>query len=242
VAATLVFVVLIAVCWTAAWVRTRRPPPALEWFAGGSALLTFGAFMWPPDYYPHYGWFFAPFLALSLALPAARLVRGAHQWLLWALVLVAAALAAVVGLRQFQQVHALHAGDPTPFVKAHTSPGACVLADLPTVTILANRFVSRAPRCPALVDPIGTSYALTGGRNGVGGAGRDPQVRRTWLAAFGAAEYVWLQCPPSLRRPCLTSRRVPWTPALRHAFSRQFEPVPGQRVPSLFVRRRRQPS
>jgi hypothetical protein len=144
----------------------------------------------------------------------------------------------VVGVRQFQQVRALHAGDPTPFVRANTPAGACVLADIPTVTILSNRFVPSAPRCPAMVDPIGTSYALTGGRNGVNGAGRNSEVRATWVAAFGAAQYVWVQCPPSVHRECLTNRRVPWTAALRHSFARQFEPVPGQRVPSLFVRRK----
>jgi alpha-1,2-mannosyltransferase len=235
--AAILFVAFIALCWVAAWLRTRRPPPALEWFGAATALLIFAAFLWPPDYYPHYGWFFAPFLALSVALPASRLLAGARRPVVPVLAIAAAALAAVVGVRQFQQLHALHSGDPTPFVRAHTPAGACVLADIPTVTILSNRFVSGAPHCPALVDPIGTSYALTGGRNGVDGAGRNPQVRATWLAAFAGAQYVWLQCPPSVRRACLTSRRVPWTPTLRRAFSREFKPVPGQRVPSLFVRR-----
>jgi alpha-1,2-mannosyltransferase len=238
VVAALVFAGIIVACSAAAWVRARRAPPALEWFAVLSALLTFAAFMWPPDYYPHYGWFFAPFLALSLALPAARLFSGARPATVAVLTLAAAALAVVVGVRQFEQLRTLRAGDPTPFVRAHTPKGACVLADIPSVTLLANRFVSGAPHCSDLVDPIGTSYALSGGRNGVTGAGRNRAVRETWLAAFGAAQYVWLQCPPSDRRPCLTSRRVPWTPTLRRAFARQFEPVPGQKVPSLFVRRK----
>lgn len=245
VVAVLALAGFVAVCSVAVWVRVRRAPPALEWFAILTAIVTFTAFMWPPDYYPHYGWFFAPFLALAIALPAGRLAgalgarpRPAYGRVVALLTLAAAALALAVGERQFHQLSALRSGNPAPFVRDHTQGGACVLSDIPSVTLLADRFVSSAPRCSALVDGIGTSYALTGGRNGVTGAGGNAEVRATWLAAFGAAQYVWLQCPPWVRHQCLTSRRVPWTPALRRYFERSFQPVRGQgRVPSLFVRR-----
>jgi hypothetical protein len=220
----------------AAWRQTRRPPSPLGWFALLSGALICAAFLWPPDYYPHYAWFFAPFLALSLALPAAR-AAGAFK--ARALIAVAAGTAAAVGGGlQFHQLSGLRSRDPAPLVRRDTPAGACILVDIPTVTILADRFVSSTPGCSTLTDPIGTSYALTGGRNGVTGAARTRAVRATWTAAFAAAQYVWLQCPPWVRPQCLTVRRVPWTRTLRVYFSRHFAAVPGQgRVANLYVRR-----
>jgi hypothetical protein len=155
------------------------------------------------------------------------------------LLAAAAGVATVLGgVLQFHQLSGLRSGDPTPLVRRATPAGACILADIPTVTILSDRFVSTEPRCSAMADPIGTSYALTGGRNGVTGAARAPAVRATWTSAFAAAQYVWIQCPPWVRPQCLTVRRVPWTHALRLYFARHFTAVPGQgRVANLYVRR-----
>jgi hypothetical protein len=55
---------------------TRRAPAPLEWFALGSLALVAAAFLWPADFYYHYAAFLAPFLALSLALPVARLAAA----------------------------------------------------------------------------------------------------------------------------------------------------------------------
>ena len=54
----------------------HSPPPALDWFAAGSCVLVVASFLWPADFYYHYAAFLAPFLALALALPAARLVAA----------------------------------------------------------------------------------------------------------------------------------------------------------------------
>jgi hypothetical protein len=224
-------------CGLGARWRTRRPPSPLERFGWLTAALMLAAFLWPADYYPHYAWFFAPFLALCVALPASRLAsRTMRSWPVALLTLAAAAITIVVGARQFHQLSALRSGDPAPLVRRATPPGACVLADIPAVTILSDRFVSGAPGCSQMVDPIGTSYALSGGRNGVTGAGRTPAVRAAWMSAFEAAQYIWLQCPPTARRQCLTRRRVPWTRSLRLYISRHFAPVRGQRANgNLFV-------
>jgi hypothetical protein len=204
--------------------------------------LILASFLWPADYYPHYAWFFAPFLALSVALPAPHFASASGRGRIPAVALftvAAAAVAIVVGVRQFHQLSGLRSGDPTPLVRHDTPAGACVLADIPAVTILSDRFVSAVLGCSAMVDPIGTSYALSGGRNGVTGAGRTPAVRAVWLSAFGAAQYVWLQCSPTAQRQCLTVRRVPWTRALRMYFAEHFEPLygdPGHA--NLFARKR----
>ncbi|HEX4659450.1 MAG TPA: hypothetical protein VH307_18845, partial [Streptosporangiaceae bacterium] len=62
-----------AVTLAAAWIATRRPPPPLDWFGVLTAALVVAGFMWPPGFFFHFPAFLAPFLALALALPAARL-------------------------------------------------------------------------------------------------------------------------------------------------------------------------
>jgi hypothetical protein len=234
--AAAVLIGFAATCMLTAWRRTRRSPPPLERFAALSSVVILVAFLWPPDYYPHYAWFFAPFLALSLALPAARVLAPLNTR---SVIVITAGIVSVVGAAlQFHQLGGLRARDPAPLVRRATPAGACVLTDIPTVTILADRFASTAPGCSPMVDPIGTSYALAGGRNGVTGAARTPAVRARWSSAFAAARYVWLQCPPWVRPQCLTVRRVPWTRSLRLYFSHHFAPVPGQgRLANLYVRR-----
>ena len=63
----------MALCVVAATVISRRPPPPLERFSLVTSALVVAAFLWPPDYYPHYAAFLEPFLVCAIALPAARL-------------------------------------------------------------------------------------------------------------------------------------------------------------------------
>jgi len=70
-----VLVFAVAAQLAAAW-ATRRPPAPLDWFAFTSAVLIVVMLLWPPYYADHYAAFLGPFLALSLGLPAARLVHG----------------------------------------------------------------------------------------------------------------------------------------------------------------------
>jgi hypothetical protein len=63
----------IVVCVLSATVISRRPPPPLEGFSIATSALVIAAFLWPPDYYPHYAAFLEPFLLCAVALPAARL-------------------------------------------------------------------------------------------------------------------------------------------------------------------------
>jgi alpha-1,2-mannosyltransferase len=69
-------VLFVIVAQIAASRVTRRPPAPLDWFAVVCAALIVVMFLWPPYYASHYSAFFGPFLALSLALPVARLAEG----------------------------------------------------------------------------------------------------------------------------------------------------------------------
>jgi hypothetical protein len=237
----LVLVALAIAGAVAAAVRDRQPPPALDTFALGSAALVLVAFLWPADYYPHYAWFFAPFLALSLALSVGRLVSGQARPgtpLALALTAAVAVLVGVAAEKQFTQLAKAKSGQPAALARRQIPAGACVLTDLQDFTLVSDRFVSTKPGCSTMVDLIGTEYALAHGHNGVTGAGNVPAVENLFLAAFQKADFVWLQCSPGRARGCLTNRRIPWTPAILAYFRHHFVRAPGHpSLANLYVRR-----
>lgn len=240
----------VLACVAGAWLRTRRAPPDLEWFALGGAVVVLAAFLWPPDYYFHYAAFFAPFLAMSIALPAGRLIadrrdrpsrpRSAASLVAPSLTAAAALAFAVMAYNEGNHETTLGAWNPAASARREIPAGACVLTDITAIALVADRFTSSVPGCSLMIDPVGTDYALSGGRNGVTGAGRNPAVQRVWLDAFKHTQYVWISCTPAGSRRCngSTNRRIPWTPAILAYFRGHFRPVhaPGG-VPNLFVRR-----
>jgi hypothetical protein len=201
----------------------HAPPPPLEWFAMLTAALVVLAFMWPPGFFFHFPAFLAPFLALALALPVSRLLPapGGGRWPAWAATALACAVIGVFAVIQ--------AGSETTLaprvgpaaiaaVRRTIPPGACVLTDQVSFTIAANRFSSAQPGCPEMIDPLGTDYALSPGRDGLNGAGRFPAVAAIMRQAFAHAQYVWLARRYNLRR-------IGWSPSLRTYFSHHFTRV-----------------
>jgi alpha-1,2-mannosyltransferase len=232
----------VAFCVLRTWLGDRGAPPAFEWFALLTAALVLASFLWPPDYYLHYGWFFAPFLALAVALPAARLTAGPRvgagagrglgagaprRSRLVPLLCAAAAIAIVVmTVVQTRQEAQLTAISPGAAARRQIPAGACVLTDNSALTIVADRFTSRVSDCPVIVDAIGTDYALAGGRNGITGAGRSRALRAVWGSALAHAQYVWIACPPSAGPGCKSNRRIPWTRATTAYLRRHFHRLP----------------
>lgn len=238
IAAALVLALIVVGGQIAAARHQRTFPPALESFALGSVVLVLAAFLWPADYYMHYAWFFAAFLALALGLSASRAMPAHPGGAAAVLGAAAAAAVLVVGAVQLHQLARLRAGDPAPVAHRRIAAGACVLTDNPALTIVSDRFVAKTPGCSAIVDGIGTDYALSHGRNGVTGAGRTAALRALWLSAFEHARYVWISCPPHAFPGCKTDRRIPWTHSILSYFRHHFRPDrgPGSLL-NLFVRR-----
>ena len=234
--------VLLAGLSAAAWLVTRRPPPALDWFAVVSAALVVVAFLLPADFYYHYPGFLAPFLALSVALPAARLLAadpggalarrpGGRRLdrLRWSAAGLAGLVLVVLPFAIPRAEDAPTPVFPTAAVSRVIPPGACVLTDQASLLIAAGRFSSGVPGCSLMVDATGTDFVLGQGRNGFT-AGRVPAVAAAWRQAFGAAQYVLLTR--------YNARRIAWTPALRSYFTRHFALVPGPWAPlSLYIRK-----
>ncbi len=240
--AAVIVMALIAVLFAGSWLVTRCPPPALDWFAVASAALVVAAFLLPDDFYYHYPGFLAPFLAMSLALPAARLLAGGPgaalprrpaalrlDRLRWSVAGLAGLVIAVLPFAVPRAENAPTPVYPAAAVRRVIPPGACVLTDQVSLLIAADRFSSDAGGCSLMVDATGTDFVLGHGRNGFT-AGRVPAVAAVWRQAFGAAQYVWLTP--------YNTRRIAWTPSLRSYFARHFTLMHGSWAPlSLYVRK-----
>ncbi len=206
----------------------HSPPPALDRFATTSCALVVAAFLWPVDFYYHYAAFLAPFLALTMALPAARLLAalpagGTRNRIgLLQRAAPATAAAALLILTAFQanlqsRERVSVPADEIAAVKRLIPPGSCVATDQASNTIAIDRFVSAVPGCSLMIDGLGTDYALSDGRNPQTYAGSSPAAEAAWMSAFRAATYVWLTT--------VSYRRIPWTPQLKAYFNSHFVPL-----------------
>jgi hypothetical protein len=241
--------VIVAGTLTAAYLVTRQRPPALEWFGVATAALVVVAFLIPDDFYYHYPAFLAPFLAIAIALPAARLINGwtarsarpagaavaaGARRAAWLPRTAAGVVALAVLVLPFAAGGAESSPTPTfasalPALERVIPPGSCVASDQASLLIAADRFYSTAAGCPVLVDGTGTSYALGHGQTALT-AGRVPAVAAVWRQAFGAARYVLLTS--------YNQNRIAWTPQLRAYFQDHFARVNGNWAPlTLYVRK-----
>jgi alpha-1,2-mannosyltransferase len=235
--AVLALVILVVVTWAAAVAVTRQPPPILDWFAAVTTVLIVAMFLWPPQFHYHFTEFLAPFMALTIALPVARLFSGAEPdgglAVAWprtgsakaarqagtAIVAVAAlALVVVAGFQFRLESAAARVIGPIPAAIDQMVPsGACVLTDQVSVTLAANRFVSTDPNCPKMVDSLGTTLALSDGLKPKTGAATVPRVNQAWSQTFSKAQYVLLTAS--------NPRRIAWSPQLEAYFSSHFHLV-----------------
>ena len=235
-------VVFVAGALLLSWRADHGPLTALDMFAVGSCALVSAAFLTYPQFFPHFPAFLAPFLAMSAGLAAARLaaLRPARPAtgpacparaaglapaaLRRAEAAVTAAATVAVLVLAVQQGYAERRVTPRvspaaiAAVQRIVRPGACVLTDQVSYTIAAGRFYSGDPRCPLLVDSIGTDYALGHGRDAASEAARFSAVAAVWRDALRQAQYVWLTTG-------YNRRRIAWTPALRSYFRARFRPV-----------------
>jgi alpha-1,2-mannosyltransferase len=226
-AATLLIVGFVVGCYGLAFLMNGRVPPVLDLFALGATALVVASFMWPTQFHYHFGAFLAPWLGLAIGLAASTLiperspapgggavVPSAVQW--GAAGLVALAILGMAGL-QYRWEHT-RIGHVPVWVSTDAQrlipPGACLLADEVSFSVMANRLTSDVPGCSLLLDATGSNYALSHGRDPETGAARYPRVQALWNYAFAHAQYVWLSG--------LNNHRVAWTPQLRAYFSSHF--------------------
>lgn len=244
-AVALAIVTVVVVTMVAGWLLTRRPPPALDWFAVASTALVVAAFLWYSQFFDHFAAFLAPFLSMALALPAARVLdavarrRARPQATIRASWLPAGVATLAIGLAAASQVSMVTGHRPLvspaaiAVARRIIPPGACVLTDQASYLIAADRFTSAKPGCSPMVDPLGTDYALSNGREGDTGAAHAAAVAAVFRGALTEADYAWLTIG-------FDARRMAWTPSLRRYFRHNFVPVyTDGRRDVLYVRRPR---
>jgi len=207
----------IAVLYAAAYLAAGRRPAALDAYALLCAVAVTGMLLWPRLYYPHYGAFDGPFLALAVALPAGLLAERPRASSRAARVVVAATLAVAVAAAGAARVRA-ESGDRGIQVAAAAGrlipPGACVVTNDSAYTVAAGRFFSGHPGCPAMTDSFGTMIALTSGHPRDASAAVLAPAAALWQATLEHAAYVWLTGD--------TVAQIPWNSGLDGYFRRHF--------------------
>jgi alpha-1,2-mannosyltransferase len=205
---------------TVAWHAGRRRPAPLDWFAPATAAGTVAMFLWPSQFHYHFPAFLAPFLGLSIALPAGRLLAGRGGWPPRLAGGLAGSVIAVFTVVQAQAETGLAPLVPPAQIAAaarQIPPGACAATDEVSLLILAGRFVPASGGCPGVLDGLGTDLALSGGLKPETGAARAAAVAMVWQRVFSHARFAWLS-PYS-------ERRIAWSPALRGYFTGHFTRV-----------------
>jgi alpha-1,2-mannosyltransferase len=222
-AAAAVLFVFVLTAWLLAS-RSGYPATALDWFALLSTAAVTVMLFSPSEWYEHYAAFAGPFLVVLVALSAARLVaagtdpQARRAYGAGAAVAVIAVLAiAAMGAADGYAATKLYPARDLAAAAALIPPGACVLTDTASVTIVIDRFSARSPGCPALVDAVGTLIATTDGKDFVAGPAALVGDTGAWQAAFQHADYVWL-----IGNAGYTGARIAWTPALYAYFVRHF--------------------
>jgi hypothetical protein len=217
----------------AAGFAVRPRPRPLDWFALGTASLTVAALLRAPDFFPHYAYFTAAFLALLLAVSCDRLVRSASVWsVTWprrrgrrrtglsipTVALALALLLAVVGfVRAVTRPGLLERSpDPGPAIARVVPSGACVVTDQPALALTADRFAADSGGCPSVVDSYGTWIAADPS-NPPSPSGPFPSgLVDQWRSWLSRADYVVLSGDPF---------RIPWAPELRSWFAIHFRRI-----------------
>jgi alpha-1,2-mannosyltransferase len=238
---------LIVGLYVAGYLARNRRLAVLDAYALLGAVAVTGMLLWPRLYYSHYGAFEGPFLALAVALPAGLLTarpdekRAAEAARPAALPAVVAAVLVTVlvamGVGQFRAESGMRGIQVTAEADRLIPPGACVVTNDAPFTVVADRFFSSRPGCPAMVDPFGTFFAVTGGSGRHSSAVVLAPVVALWHATLEQATYVWLTGD--------TVAQIPWNSGLYGYFRRHFrliglagQPVPWRDVPrpGLYLR------
>ena len=218
---------------------------AVEVFSLLAALATVGLLFIPVEYFDHYAYFPAPFLALALGCAVARIVGAVAAMLGAGRTRVGFSVAALLGLVAFAAAtvgvvrvvadetafdHSEMAHYPLlgPAIAAAVPARACASSDDVALLIEANRFFSSVPRCPDVVDADGTWLAEDPtAATGVRGPS-DAELVQTWHDIFTRSDYVVLRAPYSFR--------IPFGASLRRSFTTDFRRVGGGNV-AVYERR-----
>jgi hypothetical protein len=208
--------VVVAVCF-GVW---RRSITRLEVFVLLATLTTIAGLLAPRQFYDHYTYAIAAFLAVLLGAVVGRYVDAIpaerHHRVGGGVALVAvAATAGFVLSSDTNRIRGVmaEAAAVSPAIAADIPAGSCVVTDYPILLVEADRWDAKAHGCPTIDDPFGLFISADGTP--------PPGVRpfpksfvAQWATAFTHARYVVLTYA--------YSNFVPFNPGLRAMFTREF--------------------
>jgi hypothetical protein len=160
---------------------------------------------------------------LARLLPLRKIIgrRDPQEMLRWGasvLVMIGIVIGSVIQISYERTLTSSITTTEIANVQRAIPAGSCVLADQVAYTVVANRFWSDAPGCPAIDDGTGVNYALSNGLNTATGAGDVPAVEKLWLSALAHSQYLWLSFHQV--------KRIPWTPKVTAYFHRHYVQIP----------------
>jgi alpha-1,2-mannosyltransferase len=229
--------VSLAALTAVVYVTTWRRRPRIDWFILlSAAIVVLGMFV-SPEFYDHYAYFPAAFLAMLLGVNLSQLVAWGRHLLfdnagsrrrplaaVTAIVVVLLLGAGLVLLLQQDTTYAASylsgASDPALVVDAQIPEGACVVTDYAIFTITANRFNPVRTDCPAVVDPFGMWLSRDNGQPPPAAPPFPPEFSAAWRRWFEQADYVVLSVP--------FSDYIPWTSQLQAYFDSHYVLVSSQ--------------
>jgi hypothetical protein len=203
-----------------------------------SSALSVAAVLAAREFYPYYTYLPLVFVAVSFGslcatvrfrLPAsfARFWRWRAAGRGFALVLIGA-LVYESGAFGAQYLGASRSLQPAAAIDAVIPAGSCVVFDQPTIALVANRYLSASPSCPALVDPFGIWLVQNGAALPPYSGPYAAEFTNSWSDLFSRADYAVIQS--------VTFGYIPWSIPLRNAFLQRFQLV--DQIPGAYVYRR----
>jgi hypothetical protein len=233
--------VLVAVLYAS----TARRCSRAEWFILLAAVCVVGGMFIPGEFYDHYAYFPAAFLAMIAGVCAGRAndalayatkgvdgTRGrilglAAPLLVPSLVLALASLSIPPTARS-ARVYLAAAEEPGPVLGGTIPTGACVISDDPVLLITADRIVAKSNDCPAVVDPFGMWLTDDDGAL--------PHFSDSLPAAFVGRWRTWLERADYVVLSVRQSSYIPWSVDLLAWFNINYQLVSEQ--PHAYVYRR----
>jgi hypothetical protein len=192
------WVLLVAVVWgSILLVRRYRPwehVTQLDACATACGVLVFAALVLSAQFYPHYGAFLAPFLALVVSASVGRLLPFARRVVLFAAVIGAVVFAVY---STYELVPAASAPDPAASIDRYLPPGTCILSMDNSDLLVANRFSLAETRCARAVDWFGAEFTDANGNGGVAADASNGDVQNLWLGWLHRSDGLILYGRPS---------------------------------------------
>ncbi|HEX3335392.1 MAG TPA: hypothetical protein VHS54_02960 [Jatrophihabitans sp.] len=237
--------IALAIIVLGVFAATLRTCTVVDFFVLlGTAMVVAGMFL-PGEFYDHYAYFPAVFVAMLLGVCAGRLsallvrqseqvegrwVRPVRVFARLAVPVSAILLFAVTvpSATESARLYLAAADDPAPGIAAHIPPGACVLSDDPILLITADRIVPDGQGCPAVVDPFGMWLTEDHGALPHFADSLPPAFVNQWRTWLERADYVVLSVQQS--------SYIPWSRDLVTWFNASYDLVSAQ--PHAYVYRR----